>query len=151
MEENNKIIAEFMNFPKITNVRDSESGKYYDYWLPNNFNLILEQEIQIESNNGWGLVHQDCVFVRDLIFHSDWNWLMKVVEKIENIKIKDYSISTDITDDKTFINVWHYGDGGKWSILISNLNEEYKDFNKMQRTYKAVVKFINFYNKQKEE
>ena len=151
MEENNKIIAEFMNFPKITNVRDSESGKYYDYWLPNNFNLILEQEIQIESNNGWGLVHQDCVFVRDLIFHSDWNWLMEVVEKIENIKIKDYSISTDITDDKTFINVWHYGDGGKWSILISNLNEEYKDFNKMQRTYKAVVKFINFYNKQKEE
>ena len=151
MEENNKIIAEFMNFPKITNVRDSESGKYYDYWLPNNFNLILEQEIQIESNNGWGLVHQDCVFVRDLIFHSDWNWLMEVVEKIENIKIKDYSISTDITDNKTFINVWHYGDGGKWSILISNLNEEYKDFNKMQRTYKAVVKFINFYNKQKEE
>ena len=151
MEENNKIIAEFMNFPKITNVRDSESGKYYDYWLPNNFNLILEQEIQIESNNGWGLVHQDCVFVRDLIFHSDWNWLMEVVEKIENTKIKDYSISTDITDDKTFINVWHYGDGGKWSILISNLNEEYKDFNKMQRTYKAVVKFINFYNKQKEE
>ena len=149
--ENNTIIAEFMNFPKITNVRDSESGKYYDYQLPNNFNLILEQEIQIESNNGWGLVHQDYVFVRDLIFHSDWNWLMAVVEKIENIKIKDYSISTDITDDKTFINVWHYGDGGKWSILISNLNEEYKDFNKMQRTYKAVVKFINFYNKQKEE
>ena len=151
MEENNRLIAEFMNFPKITNVRDSESGKYYDYWLPNNFNLILEQEIQIESNNGWGLVHQDCVFVRDLIFHSDWNWLMEVVEKIENTKIKDYSISTDITDDKTFISVWHYGDGGKWSILISNLNEEYKDFNKMQRTYKAVVKFINFYNKQKEE
>ena len=151
MEENNKIIAEFMNFPKITNGRDSESGKYYDYWLPNNFNLILEQEIQIESNNGWGLVHQDCVFVRDLIFHSDWNWLMEVVEKIENTKIKDYSISTDITDDKTFINVWHYGDGGKWSILISNLNEEYKDFNKIQRTYKAIIEFINFYNKQKEE
>ena len=84
-------------------------------------------------------------------YDRDWNLLMEVVEKIENIKIKDYSISTDITDDKTFINVWHYGDGGKWSILISNLNEEYKDFNKMQRTYKAVVKFINFYNKQKEE
>ena len=84
-------------------------------------------------------------------YDRDWNLLMEVVEKIENTKIKDYSISTDITDDKTFINVWHYGDGGKWSILISNLNEEYKDFNKMQRTYKAVVKFINFYNKQKKE
>ena len=120
MEENNKIIAEFINI-----TFDVNRHKPY------------------EDVNGWRY--------EDLKFHSDWNWLMKVVEKIENTKIKDYSISTDITDDKTFINVWHYGDGGKWSILISNLNEEYKDFNKTQRTYKAVVKFINFYNKQKEE
>ena len=84
-------------------------------------------------------------------YDRDWNLLMEVVEKIENTKIKDYSISTDITDDKTFISIWHYGDGSKWSILISNYNEEYKDFNKIQRTYKAVIEFINFYNKQKEE
>ena len=120
--ENNKIIAEFLG-------------------------ATLTKDLQIM----YPVYEGDSSYVKDLKFHSDWNWLMEVVEKIENIKIKDYSISTDITDDKTFINVWHYGDGGKWSILISNLNEEYKDFNKMQRTYKAVVKFINFYNKQKEE
>ena len=129
MEENNKIIAEFMGFTFEKNIG------YYD-------NEMLLEQIVYEQQNG------NCF--DELLFNKDWNWLMAVVEKIENIKIKDYSISTDITDDKTFINVWHYGDGGKWSILISNLNEEYKDFNKMQRTYKAVVKFINFYNKQKE-
>ena len=122
METNNKIIAEFMG-------------------------AKLTKDLKIM----YPVYEGDSSYVKNLKYHSDWNWLMEVVEKIENIKIKDYSISTDITDDKTFINVWHYGDGGKWSILISNLNEEYKDFNKMQRTYKAVVKFINFYNKQKEE
>ena len=130
MEENNKIIAEFMGFTFEKNIG------YYD-------NEMLLEQIVYEQQNG------NCF--DELLFNKDWNWLMAVVEKIENIKIKDYSISTDITDDKTFISIWHYGDGGKWSILISNLNEEYKDFNKMQRTYKAIIEFINFYNKQKEE
>ena len=127
MEENNKIIAEFMG---LNNLKDSK-GDAWDY-----------------MNTGKSIY---TLRTKNLHYESDWNWLMKVVEKIENTKIKDYSISTDITDDKTFINVWHYGDGGKWSILISNYNEEYKDFNKIQRTYKAIIEFINFYNKQKEE
>ena len=135
MEENNKIIAEFMGW----STHPKHGDKYLINKSKDRVNLPWYSECNWEAS------------LREFNYHSDWNILMPVVEKIENTKIKDYSISTDITDDKTFINVWHYGDGGKWSILISNLNEEYKDFNKMQRTYKAVVKFINFYNKQKEE
>ena len=135
MEENNKIIAEFMGW----STHPKHGDKYLINKSKDRVNLPWYSECNWETS------------LREFNYHSDWNILMPVVEKIENTKIKDYSISTDITDDKTFINVWHYGDGGKWSILISNLNEEYKDFNKMQRTYKAVVKFINFYNKQKEE
>ena len=131
--ENNKIIAEFMNFPKITNVRDSESGKYYDYWLPNNFNLILEQEIQIESNNGWGLVHQDCVFVRDLIFHSDWNWLMEVVEKIRGI---DQTAKEDFK-----IRLLHHQRNNKTVFDLSIL--EGKEY-----VYNACIEFIKWYNEQ---
>ena len=126
MEENNKIIAEFMGYT-----------------------LNENNEYPIEYITVQG--HWDTCSIQDLNYHKSWDWLMEVVEKIENTKIKDYSISTDITDDKTFISIWHYGDGGKWSILISNLNEEYKNFNKIQRTYQAVIEFINFYNKQKEE
>ena len=135
MEENNRLIAEFMGW--------STHPKHGDKYLINKSKYRVSLPWYSECNYEASL--------REFNYHSDWNILMPVVEKIENIKIKDYSISTDITDDKTFINVWHYGDGGKWSILISNLNEEYKDFNKMQRTYKAVIEFINFYNKQKEE
>ena len=135
MEENNKIIAEFMGW----STHPKHGDKYLINKSKDRVNLPWYSECNWEAS------------LREFNYHSDWNVLMPVIEKIENTKIKDYSISTDITDDKTFISVWHYGDGGKWSILISNLNEEYKDFNKMQRTYKAVVKFINFYNKQKEE
>ena len=135
MEENNRLIAEFMGW----STHPKHGDKYLINKSKDRVNLPWYSECNWEAS------------LREFNYHSDWNILMSVIEKIENTKIKDYSISTDITDDKTFINVWHYGDGGKWSILISNLNEEYKDFNKMQRTYKAVVKFINFYNKQKEE
>ena len=135
MEENNKIIAEFMGW----STHPKHGDKYLINKSKDRVNLPWYSECNWEAS------------LREFNYHSDWNILMPVVEKIENTKIKDYSISTDITDDKTFISVWHYGDGSKWSILISNYNEEYKDFNKIQRTYKAVVKFINFYNKQKEE
>lgn len=122
MEENNRIIAEFMG-------------------------ATLTKDLQIM----YPVYEGDSSYVKDLKYHLDWNWLIPVVEKIENTKIKDYSISTDITDCKTYISVYHYGEGGKWYILISNYNEKYKDFNKIQRTYQAVIEFINFYNKQKEE
>ena len=135
MEENNKIIAEFMGW----STHPKHGDKYLINKSKDRVNLPWYSECNWEAS------------LREFNYHSDWNILMPVIEKIENTKIKDYSISTDITDDKTFINVWHYGDGGKWSILISNYNEEYKDFNKIQRTYKAVIEFINFYNKQKEE
>ena len=135
MEENNRIIAEFMEW----STHPKHGDKYLINKSKDRVNLPWYSECNWEAS------------LREFNYHSDWNILMPVIEKIENTKIKDYNISTDITDDKTFINVWHYGDGGKWSILISNLNEEYKDFNKIQRTYKAIIEFINFYNKQKEE
>ena len=147
MEENNKIIAEFMNFPKITNVRDSESGKYYDYWLPNNFNLILEQEIQIESNNGWGLVHQDCVFVRDLIFHSDWNWLMEVVEKIEGLEFYPKNStcigfdSFEIEINKNRCDITRYGD-------FTHLLLQGQGKTRIEAVYNACIEFIKWYNEQ---
>ena len=131
--ENNKIIAEFMNFPKVTNVRDSESGKYYDYQLPNKFDLVLEQEVQIESNNGWGLVKQDYVFAIDLIFHSDWNWLMEVVEKIESINFK--------------LPSQEYGQYKAMKIKDA-LTMQYKDLTKIEATCNACVEFIKWYNEQ---
>ena len=64
--ENNKIIAEFMGAKTDINVYHeigSKMGKF-DLWLPKH----------------------GIVVVSHLKYHSDWNWLMEVVEKIANIK-----------------------------------------------------------------
>jgi len=79
-KKNNKLIAEFMELKQVNNVRD-ENGKYYNYHASEKFGCIKEQQIQIESENGFGLVEQDYLFNEDLKFHDSWNWLMPVVKK----------------------------------------------------------------------
>ena len=57
-ETNNKLMAEFMGF------QSTSLG-----WFDNEEHLI-----NVEKDNTFD----------DLKFHKDWNWLMSVVEKIEN-------------------------------------------------------------------
>ena len=84
-------------------------------------------------------------------YDRDWNWLMKVVEKIESIKdsyhgrfgvyISSNSCtiqSTNFRPDKPIANPSYYYD----DVILNS---------KLESTYNAVVRFINFYNKQKEE
>ena len=91
--ENNKLIAEFMDFKSTNKCIRSESGKYFDFHNKEGFSCIKEQEIQIESEWGWGLVEQNFLFLEDLKFHSDWNWLMQLVEKIESLQEYEVSIT----------------------------------------------------------
>ena len=73
-------------------------------------------------------------------YDSDWNWLMKVVEKIESIKIETYKVRVDIYFNCCQIYPTH------WDELISIYgNNE----TKLQTTYKAVIEFIKWYNEQK--
>lgn len=95
--ENNILIAEFAGLRKVNNVRN-EDGKKYDFQLTDEFPLIIEQEIQVESNNGWGLVSQDYAFGVDLLFHSDWNWLMQVVDKAKAVPEPNYELLDAIDD-----------------------------------------------------
>ena len=97
-------------------------------------------------------VHEgDSSYVKNLKYHSDWNWLMKVVEKIENIKDSHHGRfgiyissnscviqSTNFKSDKPIANPSYYYD----DVILNS---------KLESTYNAVVRFINFYNKQKEE
>lgn len=59
--EDNKLIAEFMGF--------AESPTTNKYWTK-------------RSSEGFGIGE-----LVDLKFHTDWNWLMQVVEKIESLDI----------------------------------------------------------------
>ena len=124
-EENNKLIAEFMEFKQCKGIR-SESGKYFDYWAKENFSCIEEQEIQIESEWGYGLVEQDLLFAEQLKFHKDWNWLMEVVEKI---------YQTNLYYDKYIdFNSSMFSSG---KIELSTNKES---------VYNACVEFIKWYN-----
>ena len=121
MEENNKIIAEFMGFTFEKNIG------YYD-------NEMLLEQIVYEQQNG------NCF--DELLFNKDWNWLMAVVEKIE-----ECDIVASFQIEQPTIYIWASSE----SDSFEDIEVDIFDKTKIEAVYEAVVKFINFYNKQKEE
>lgn len=80
-----------------------------------------------------------------LSFDTDWNWLMEVVEKIENIKDKQgCTFFVEISKEKVHIKYYYKGEEFE-NIFIHN----YKGRTKKETLYDAVVEFIEYYNQQK--
>jgi hypothetical protein len=76
-------------------------------------------------------MHHDYSFVKpdEMKFHSDWNWIMEVVEKIND---------TPIEDD-----------------FIECIEAKYLIFQRLGKTYKlavveAIWQFLNWFNEQKQ-
>lgn len=63
-----------------------------------------------------------------LLFDTDWNWLMEVVEKI-------YNTIENITDEQEL----------EWDTLTRDLRDNFY-FPKIEAVYNACVKFIKWYN-----
>ena len=98
--ENNKLIAEFMNL-----------NLYNSFWYKSN--IATEKKICKENN---------------LKFHSDWNWLMKAVKRIDEISLNAPTI-------------WNLE--GKTNDIFISMREV-----NIELTYNRVIDFINFYNNQ---
>ena len=98
--DNNKLIAEFMGL-EITGPGFSSGYSY----------------------------KEEYVHFEDVLYHKSWNWLMPVVEKIENL---GYGV--------TIFRKGCHIDAG---VYISN---EYNNAPKITQTYKAVIEFIKWYN-----
>jgi hypothetical protein len=111
---NNKLIAEFLG---------------WDVNNPSTFPTELHQEEELQGF--W-----------ELKFDTDWNWLIKAVEKIEHTTINNITFDFFITKEKTHI---HYSKNNDW---FSNLFL-HEGNTKIENTYNAVVEFIEFYNKLK--
>jgi len=82
-------------------------------------------------------------------YDRDWNLLMKVIEKItsilmldDNFKYNYLYIGYDFEDKEHYVNLYVSEDK-----QINGISKT----SKIEAVYEAVVKFINFYNKQKEE
>ena len=111
--ENNKLIAEFLG----------RNGKI-------NKSLYSWKGIDALLSGGW-------VPIEQTKFHSDWNWLMQVVEKI-----RKFHNGTEPLNDKQI---------GQLLQLIKKLNESLTLRNELsiEAVYNACVEFIKWYNEQK--
>ena len=121
--ENNKIIAEFLG----------ESKQPYEF----------SQFGYMTLSGDW----KDTFFVEQLKFHSNWNWLMKVVEKIESLEFypkNSTCISFDtfgIEINKERCDITRYGD-------FTNHLIQGNGRTRIETVYNACVKFIEWYNLQ---
>lgn len=115
--ENNKLIAEFMG------------GLY------NN-----QSRLSLQSNEIWLPYHGVCNYKSDngksLNYHSSWDWLMPVLEKIRSI---DNKAKEDFK-----IKLLHYQRNNKTIFDLSIL--ESKEY-----IYNACIEFIKWYNENKQD
>ena len=111
--ENNKLIAQFMQLELISN-------KEYE----------IKRKDMIKQNIAYDLP----LTLDDLKYHSSWDWLMPVIEKIESYERYD-------------VNILQYG-----TIIYDNQKEMVNNIadisfdTKIEHTYDAIVKFIKYYN-----
>lgn len=113
--ENNKLIAEFMGIHEI--MLDGYSNYEID---------VIYEILGIKPHAHKGLI----IHESDLQFHTSWEWLMPVVEKIE-----------DIGCELTQTN-------GECTISFDDYYNETSSKTRFHATYQAVVEFIEWYNEQ---
>ncbi|HEX8333297.1 MAG TPA: hypothetical protein VF622_11770 [Segetibacter sp.] len=110
IEEGNKLIAEFMKLPTW---QDGRYGKMYS-------SPIAEQSVFGDGG---------------LLYDKRWDWLMPVVEKIENL---DCIAELSVVYHNCCISIRN---DGTRSHLISK-----KGNDKIESTWCTVVEFIKWYN-----
>ena len=124
--ENNKLIAEFMGvFDKILstgNIHSWSDAPYY-YTTEDTREKVIKNISKYSK------------------YSNDWNWLMKVVEKIESIEDCVYQV--DILQEGCKILK-------RCCLLIDKrVGKLESDTTKIESVYNACVEFIKWYNKQK--
>ena len=68
----------------------------------------------------------------ELLYYSDWNWLMEVVEKIESL-----GFETSLDKNGFFIRI--NGSNTQSGLFVKN---------KIESVYNACIEFITWYNQQ---
>ena len=114
--ENNKLIAEFLG-----GIKQPFEFPQFGY---------------INSMGDW----KDTFFDNQLKFHSNWNWLMSVVEKIENLQDENNCAIYNVQIEQSFTE-----------IIDNHTSEtivEVDSNSKIEAVYQSCVEFIKWYNEQ---
>ena len=135
--ENNKIIAEFMGAKEIITETTHRIYKEFEMYG------IIES---IEDREDVKHFYQP----EEMLFNSDWNWLMEVVEKIEQTTIKETYGQFNEKESNAIVSV---AIENKFCQILSNgiyLNEivSENEETKIEAVYNACVEFIKYYNEQ---
>jgi hypothetical protein len=122
----NKLIAEFMGYPKKQinkGIARLEENKYV--WGQTYYYI----------NGDW---HREDY----LLFHLDWNWLMKVVDKIESL---GYISNQDSRICEGSLKPIYY-----FRIFIKHYRGQNVGYSKantrIEAVYNAIIEFIKYYN-----
>jgi hypothetical protein len=110
--ENNKLLAEFLG-------RNGKIRKSQYTW----------KGIDDLLSGGW-------IEVEYMKFHTDWNWLMQVVEKIESLGYK-----IEINKTQKFNSCFIYDVNNK--TIVKTFTEI-----RIEAVYNACVEFVKWYNNQ---
>lgn len=113
--ENNKLIAEFMGYE----------------FIEQKANCIITKD---------NFLNPEVLASNAYKFNSSWDWLMPVVEKIENLEWRGEHI---------FICIDTYGCWieHKNKIICKVGTKAYEDLTKIEATHRAVLQFIKWHNK----
>lgn len=122
-------------------------------------NKLIAEFLELLTKDNEGNIKEDINFFN---FHTDWNWLMKVVEKIESLNMGTLEINSlgnenDAGFDSTFRNAnvvfrIEYKDVHIDLVGDMQIWEGWKNINKynskIEAVYNACVEFIKWYNSQ---
>jgi hypothetical protein len=113
--ENNRIIVDFMGIKPVY-----VFGKY----------SLAKDHIHVNCTTETETLNSFCKSTK---YHSDWNWLMEVVEKIEILGYR-------VTIEEHFCRVE--------LIILDDIVVSRRDIPKIQAVYTACLNFIKWYNEQ---
>ena len=77
----------------------------------------------------------------ELEFHTDWNWLMRVVEKIENLQDENNCAIYNMQIEQSFTEII---DNHTSETIIYDIDAD----SKIEAVYNTVIEFIKWYNEQ---
>ena len=125
-KENYRLLANFLGWHHLPITENQVNGGWYynDKWLSNykNSNYINRK-------------------TQDLNFSSDWNKLLKVVEKIESIRHQKYGrFIVTISEDTCLIRSTNITKNDIYSKLYVSRN------NKIRAVYESCLLFVKFWN-----
>lgn len=130
--EGNTFLAEFMEYEHDELEDDDVTITYNCYDHLENISGKKPWKSTIDDYTSW--LRPD-----EMKFHSSWDWLMSVVDKIESI-IFDENNSFNVTIGSTIYCVIQDTNGECYDMVYDG--EE----SKLLVVYKAVVEFIKWYN-----